>query len=390
MKRLPALVLLILLILLATLAPPPAEVVARGGKAAGGAGPAFPRHVVLVVLGGGVRTADLRDVDLMPNLVALAAEGRLVDDVVSGAPDAYAAAARILTGRADAVDGAAKSRPRWPTIAERVRAERDLPAEKVWFVSFEGGDRLHLAWSDHPEHGAVVGPSTTYGHGPFGQPLRPFLEVLGRPLPMEPEAWTLLRGLRGISREAASIWLPASVDAGLPRSEGVERALLRELDRKALLNTSPGPRDEEAIRAALTVLEVHRPVLTVVLLGEAEQAQASYAAYRAVLGAADAGLGRLRAAVAADSEMAGATTFVVVPDRGRNEAPDAKGRLGADDASKGRGRVAAVLAGPGLARRPGRLGPRALEDLAPTIGHLLGVAVPDATGTAWGPLLAPR
>ena len=71
-----------------------------------------------------------------------------------------------------------------------------------------------------------------------------------------------------------------------------------------------------------------RPILTVVRLGEAEQAQVSLERYRAVLAANDAGIGRLRAAVAAEERMAGRTLFLVVGDRGRNEQPEAGGALG--------------------------------------------------------------
>ena len=54
----------------------------------------------------------------------------------------------------------------------------------------------------------------------------------------------------------------------------------------------------------------------------------------------DDGLRRLRESVAKDKKMAGKTTFLIVADRGRNEKPDASGRLDADDASKQRGQVA--------------------------------------------------
>lgn len=363
---------------------------ARGGAAAKAKAPQFPDHVVLVVLGGGVRPDDLRDEKLMPTLAAMAAEGRYLDKVAADGDDAYSATARILTGRGERVDPAAKPRPAWPTLCEYVRAGRELPEHGVWFVSFEGGDRLHLAHSSHAQYGAVRAPATTYGAGPFAQPLARFLESLGRPLPQDDAAWEKVRRLRALSREAVAAWLPRSVDAGLPRAERVERALLQELDRKALLNRGPNPRDEQAIRAALTVLAVHRPTLTVVLLGEAEQGQASFDAYRAVLRAADGGLRRLRAAVAADTAMAGRTTFVVVADRPRSAEPDANGRLPEAPASK-RGRpTAVVLHGPGLARRVKVPRVRRIEDLCPTVGHLLGVPTPHAEGGAWTGLLNPR
>ncbi len=380
----------LLLILACALASAPAVSHARGGKKAKPKPPKHPSHVVLVVLGGGVRPDDLKDDELMPTVAAMAEEGRYVTKVESGVADDYSAAVRILTGRSDAVDAAAKPRPAWPTLPEYVRAHGGHGPSSCWLVSFEGGDRLHLAHSSHAKYGAVLAPQTAHGLGAFGQPMESFLEAMGRPLPVEAEGWQRLRRLRNISRQAASIWLPREVAAGRPRTEAVERALLREIDTKSLLNRGPNPRDETAFRAALTVLAVHRPVLTVVLLGEAAQAQASFAAYQAVLKANDRGVRRLQKAVAADPAMAGKTTFVIVADRARAAKPDAQGRLGEAPDDK-RGRMTGVIVhGPGLARRPRLKGPRSLCDLCPTIGHLLGVETPHATGTAWAGLLEPR
>lgn len=352
--------------------------------------PAQPDHVVLVILGGGVRAEDMLDEKLMPAVAAMAKQGRVVKKIESGAPDGYAAAARILTGRDDGLDGARLGRPPNPTLCEYVRRARDLPAEKVWFVSCEGGDHLALAASTHARYGTVFAPSVAYGIGAFAQPLESLLAKLGRPVPTEGDAWGQVRRLRRLSRQLMSVWLPRSVDAGLPRSEVVERALLREIDRKALLVEGPNPKDVLAFRAARNVIEIHRPVLTVIRLGEAEQAQASFEQYRAVLAANDKGIARLQAATAADKQMAGRTTFVVVADRGRNEKADAKGALGEDDESRGRQFVALVASGPGLARRGKLKGDRSIDDVCPTVAQMLGVEASHGTGRIWMELLAPR
>lgn len=356
---------------------------------------AFPEHVVLIILGGGVRSADLADSALMPRLAAMGAAGCVVKKISSGAPDSYSAAMRILTGRRQEIDAARLPRPEHPTLCEYVRRDLDLPAEKVWFVSYEGEDHLHLAYSTDAAYGVACAPGIATGIGAFAHPLESFLEARGRPDPIEPGAWKVLRRLRRMSREARRSLLPRDLDAGLPRAERVERALLRELDRKRhpdlLALTHPlNPRDEQAIRAAQTVLAVHRPALTVVRLGEAARAVASYEAYRKVLAAADAGIGRLRDAVAADKLLAGKTSFLVLSDRGRNEKPDAAGRLDADDASRQRGFVRLVFVGPGLRRRGRVEGARSLDDVCPSIAHLLGVRTPSANGRIWAGLFNER
>lgn len=357
--------------------------------------PRFPDHVVLVILGGGVRTADMADAVLMPRLAAMGAAGCVVTKITSGEPDSYSAAMRILTGRHEEIPAARLPRPDYPTLCEYVRRDLELPAEKVWFISYDGEDHLHLAYSTDAGYGVACAPGIATGIGAFASPLKGFLEAHGRPDPVEPAAWKALRRLRLMSREARRSLLPRDLDAGLPRAERVERALLRELDRKRhpdllALSHPLTPRDEQAIRATLTVLAVHRPVLTVVRLGEAAQAVASYSAYRKVLAAADAGLGRLLDAVAADKRLAGHTSIVVVSDRGRNERPDEAGRLDADDASRQRGFVRLVFVGPGLRRRGRVEGARSLDDVCPSIGHLLGVRTPAASGRIWAGLFHER
>lgn len=357
--------------------------------------PKFPEHVVVVIVGGGVRAADFGDAKTMPRLKALMDRGRVVKKVQAGAPDPYSATMRILTGRNETIEAAKLPRSAYPTLMEYVRHDRKLPAEKVWYVSFEGGDHLHLATSTDAAYGVAAAPSVATGVGAFAGPLARFLEDRGRPDPVEDDAWAVLRKLRLLGREARRSWLPQDLDAGLPSAERVERALLRELDRKrhpALLKqTHPTtPRDEQAIRAALTVLAVHRPVLTVIRLGEAERAVHSFDEYRAVLAHADEGLGRLEDAVAADEQMRGKTTFVVLPDLGRNEKPDAEGRLGADDASKQRTRVSVVFAGPGLRRRGRVEGDASLDDVCPSVAWLLGARAPAANGRVWTGLFRDR
>jgi hypothetical protein len=348
-----------------------------------------PTHVVYIVLGGGVRAADVLDPTLMPNVAAMAKAGRVVTGIESGAKDAYGAAARLLTGRDDGLGGATLGRPSAPTLAEYLRQARDLPRTQAWLVSHRGGGHLALAASTHERFGPALGPATAHGAGAFAGPLSGLLEKLGRPLPLSPGAWGQLRKLRTLSRGVASVWLPASVDAGLPRAEAVERALLRELDRKALLVEGPGPNDVRAFRAARTVLEIHRPALTVLLLGEAEQGQVAYDRYRAVLQANDAWIGRLGKTVAAIDAMAGRTAFVVVTDRGRNEKPDAAGALGEDDDSKQRRHAVLVADGPGILARGAIRGPKRLEDVCATLGRLLGVKTPHADGRPWDGLVSP-
>jgi hypothetical protein len=362
---------------------------AVGGPDARAADPplAAPEHVVLVIVGGGVRAKDLLDGALLPAVKALAAEGTTVDAVASPKDNPWLAARDLLTGRSDEPDAPGKPVPAHPTVFEFLRAAGKTPAEQVWFVSPAGGDDLALAASTHAAFGPALGARTAHGDGAFGEPMKAFLDDLGRPVPVPETVWPLLRRLRGLNRDAAGPFLPDDVDAGSVAAERVERAVLTELDRRSLLVKGANPADQRALRAAHTLLVVHRPRLLVVRLTVGESAQESVAAYQAALRVADQGVERLRAAVLADPLLAARTAFVVATDTGRNAKPSARGTLDADDESPERRTAVVVLGGAGI--RPGGKvkGARALVDVVPTLGRLLGVPTPGVTGRAWDEVL---
>lgn len=341
----------------------------------------------MLIVGGGVRARELLDGARMPAVKALAAEGAVVDAVASPRDNPWLAARDLLTGRNDEPDAPGRPPPANPTLFEFLRAGGGVAPEQVWFVSPNGGEDLALAASTNPGFGPALGARTAHGDGAFGEPLKAFLDDLGRPVPVPETVWPLLRRLRGLNRQAAGPFLPDDVDAGTVESERVERAVLTELDRKSTLVRGASPGDQRALRAAHTLLVVHRPRLLVVRLTGGEAAQESLDAYHAALRVADEGLARLRAAVAQDPQLAGKTAFVVTTDTGRNAKLNARGALDADDESPDRRTAAVVLAGAGV-KAGGRVkGARALVDLVPTLGRLLSVATPGATGRAWDEVL---
>lgn len=335
---------------------------------------ATPRHVVLVIFGGGVRVEHLTDKARMPHVAALAAEGRVFPRVVSDATDGPTAVARILTGASSPGPDLATAPPQAPTLAEYVRDGRKLPAEQVWHVAFDGSAAERESHSTHPNLGKAFAPRVAFGAGPVGEPLTTFLEQLGRPVPLAPAAFELLTSLRRMNATVAASRLPLDVRVGLPAFDRVERAVLKELDRRAALVRGPNPADERAWRAAQTVLRIHRPLLTIVRLGEAEIADTSPARYRAVMKANDRSFARLRALVEADKAMQGGTLFVLLPDRQRVERDGAL--------PVGPGMVSVVVHGPGM-KRWSLKGPRRVEDVCPTIAAVLGVETPEADGRSW-------
>lgn len=342
-----------------------------------------PRRVVLLVLGGGVRAGDLLERDLMPGVAAHAAAGLRAEGLPAARETAWLCLRDLLTGRED--EPAAPGRPGsvHPTLFEVLRAQPGVRAQDAWLVDASAGEEPGLEASSHPGYGPTLAACTAGGAGSFGTPLAPFLEQVGRPLPVEEPVWPLLRRLREVNRQAAGPFLPPELAAGLAESERIERAVLAEIDRKAAFIKAASVADEQATRAALTVLGVHRPRLLVLRLVGAEAGQQGLAAYEEALRQADQAFQRLRAAVAADPVLASSTVLGVATETGRNARPDASGALGMDEAGPARRMAACVLAGPGIKAgcRP-KAGAR-LADIAPTLARLLGCELPGAQGRAW-------
>ncbi len=349
--------------------------------------PQGPRRLVLLVLGGGVRAGDVLDASRMPTAAALAEEGLLADALPTPRANAYLALRDLLTGRQDEADEPGRPRTAWPTLFEHVQEHgREVAArslEDVWFVEADAVAGPGLSSSTHPSYGPTLGARMARGDGAFGEPLKSFLEQMGRPLPVAEQVWPLLRRLRGVNRKAVGTFLPEGVDSGTLEAERVERAVLAELDRKATFVKAPSVGDEKATRAALTVLAVHRPRLLVLRLTGAEVGQQSVVAYFEALRQADQALARLRAAVAADPALASGTAFAVATEMGRNAKPDASGGLGATEESPSRRRALLLAAGPGFKKGSKPKGGGALADVAPTLARWLGASMPHATGRVW-------
>jgi len=358
------------------------------------AGPAAsrPEHVVLVILGGGVRTKELLGrPDLLPTVRAIGAAGFASEGWAAGGADPTEATKAILCGRAFPVTTPGRMQPAFPTLLEYVRAGLGLSPEAVWFASYADGEALALGASDHADFGGRVAPRLASGDGPFAEPLRALFRLYGRPNPTKERTWAQLARLRLVAREEAArrMGTPAAADDAA-ESLRVERALLEEVDRRATDIGGPAGLDVRAMRAGLGVLRLFRPTLLVIRLGQADVAQKSLTDYWEVLKQADAELARLRAEIASDPALRGTTTLLVTTDLGRDVEQNAAGGYGRGDGSKEQTTSALVGEGPGLRKGASPRSPRDARDLCPTIGRLLGVPTPFAEGVVREELLTPR
>ena len=373
--------------ILATLA----LVVAASPASPGPGTPERPEHVVLVIVGGGVRTKEfLGRPDLLPTVHAIGAAGFSSDGWKAGGAEPTDAAKALLCGRAVPVVTPGRVRPGFPTILEYARAGLSLPADAVWFASYADGDALSLGASDHADFGDQAAPRLAYGEGPFSGALGPLFRLYGRPNPTKERTWTQLALLRRVAREEAAGRLGARAsEDGVEDGLRVERTLLEEVDRRALEFSGLAGLDVRAMRAGVSVLRLFHPRLLVIRLGQADVAQKSLSDYGDVLKQVDAELARLRAAIAADPSLARTTTLLVATELGRDAVQNATGGYGRSDGSLEHTTAAVVGEGPGLRRGVTLKAPRDLRDLCPTLGRLLGVPTPFVEGVVRDDLLLP-
>ena len=230
------------------------------------AGPSAPRceRVVLVVMGGGIRTKEfLGRPDLMPTVKEIAGAGFSCAGLAIAGRDHDDAVKGILTGRTIPIVTPGRARPTWPTLLEYARKGLRLPAKGAWLASYVDGDGLVLGASDHADYGDAFAPRLAYGEGPFGEPLKSLFAFFGRPNPTKPRTWGLLAGLRAVTAKEAEKRLPGALASTSAEDVRLERALLEEVDRRASGYSGAGGLDARALRAATTVLRVFRPTLLV-------------------------------------------------------------------------------------------------------------------------------
>lgn len=346
------------------------------------------QRVVLVVFGGGVRARELLGrPDLCPTLRAIGAAGSASDGWACAGADPTDATKAILLGRTVPVMTPGRVRPDRPTMLECARKGLSLDAGRVWFASYADGEALAIASSDHESYGPAFAPSIAVREGPFAERLRGLFRLFGRPDPTKERTWEHLRRLRRAT--AAASQAQGVDDAGTDEGMRLERALLEEVDRRAVDLGGAAGLDARAMRAGITVLRLFRPVLLVIRLGQADVGSKSVAEYFDVLHRDDQELARLRAAIASDPALAGSTTLIVTSDLGRDQDAGPAGGLGRGDGSIDATTCAVVAEGPGVRKGALPRAPRDVRDLAPSIARLLGFAMPFAEGRAREDWLAP-
>ncbi|MCI0586613.1 MAG: hypothetical protein L0323_07215 [Planctomycetes bacterium] len=355
-----------------------AAAVAGPGSLAAIAGAPKTKRVVLVAFAGGIRSRELLDATIAPNLARLAASGVAYPETVVRNVGHYGAALSVFSGCVEVAGIRENMRGANPTIFEYVRRGTGLPATQVWLSATGGEQQVNYAFSDHPRYGSAYGANLVSGEGIFNPEFRTVLEKFGKLPPPDAGREERLRGLR------AAVESPDRVKSVAPNdpesAAAVARYLLEELNAGTSRLTGPGAADAKAFRVASNLFRIFKPKLLGISLIQADVAHSSFNDYVEVIRRNDAELGRLLDGIGADAELRESTAVLVLPEFGRDKDLNERRGLDHGDASESLLRIALVASGPDF--RKGKVVKEAVEsiDVCPTIAKIFGVPAESARG----------
>jgi hypothetical protein len=337
-------------------------------KAAGSAG---KKKVVVITFGGGARDQETFAPEGQENIPHLMSEfiprASFFTQVVNrGILGHYVATASLATGVYETINNFASLPPEHPTVFEYFRKDLKRPSSDAWVVAPSNGFNR-------------IGESTHRSYGP-GLGARVILPKHLLKATMSKHGTDYEHLLR--DNYETPYYTPelAGNEFELQQLETILK--LSADDFKAHARTLSSP-DELSVYIARQLMRQVAPSLLWITMHDIDVAHAgAYSLYIEGIRRTDRLCSELWKAIEADSEYAGKTTLIILPDFGRDADDDAGGngfqhhRTG--DALS---RTTWMLAmGPGI--REGVVYDRAVEslDLVPTIGSLLGFSASLAEG----------
>lgn len=334
------------------------------------------KHVVLVVMSGGVRSREtFGSPGQVPNLVKMAEEGVLFTRLRTANLGHFGASMSIVTGISEARGIRDNARGPDPTIFEYVRKDLGLSAQDVWVATAGGAQQVNYAYGLHPEYGARFGATTLDGDGVFNEEFKALVKRFGAPRPLGEVPSKKVMGLR----EALRGGKPAGAEA--EARARVERYILDELGGGTSELRGAGAGDAKALRLARNLLSVFRPRLIGVVLQDADIAHGSFNGYSEVVRRNDAAIGELVDAIRGDAELRDSTAVFVLPEFGRDADLNTRRGLDHGDGSDDLRFVHGLAWGPDFRKNVVVKDDRRTIDFTPTIAQVFGAKARLAKGS---------
>jgi hypothetical protein len=342
-----------------------------------------PNRAIVVTFGGGVRWEDTFAPEGWPNIP------HLVSDLVpqglfypearyEGLTGHFNATGAIVTGRLQNVDAYGNEPPTAPTVFECFRKERGLPPEAAWVVASNkafgllGGSKLR-DWGDPcaanvilPKQFLVEAIKSAVGtnNGPGVEDRQALAERMVSALDegYEGFGWRIHESGRGLAKE---------VRASLAKS-------LLDYFNDPLVPTSG---DELTFFMAKEVMSRLAPPLVLVNFWDIDIAHfGAYSLYLEAIRRTDRLVHGLWEHAQSLPVYAGRTTFVVLPEMGRDGDPRGNGFANHRSGDESCRRLWLLALGAGVPRGLVSERPIRTLDVAPTLGRVLGFKMPEGEG----------
>ncbi len=305
------------------------------------------KHVVLIAFAGGVRSRETFGAPgNVPTLKAMADDGVLYTRTKSSNLGHFGAALSLFTGIAEPRGIRENSRGPDPTIFEYVRKDAGLAANDVWISTSGGAQQTNFSYSYHADYGEKFGANTIDGDGLFNSDFKAIVKSFGAPRELDAKESAVLQHLRGSieTRDGAKA-LNSAESAAL-----VERYILDELTRGTSDIRGANAADAKALRVARNLLAIFKPKLIAVVLQQADIAHNSFNGYVDIIRQNDAAIGELWKAVKDDKELRESTSFVILPEFGRDRDLNSRRGLDHGDGSEDLNYISTVCWGPDFKR----------------------------------------
>jgi hypothetical protein len=324
------------------------------------------KHLVLIAFAGGVRSRETFGSPAnIPSLRAMADEGVLFNRTKTANLGHFGTALSIFTGISEARGIRENARGPDPTLFEYLRKDGGMSESDVWISTSGGAQQTNYSASSHREYGPKYGANVLDGDGIFNAEFKDLLAGFGkmREVPSgESDALREMRKILDSGKQGASAESAARI----------EKYILEELTRGTANISGAAASDRKAIRVARNLVTIFKPKVTGIVLQNADTAHGSYNGYVEVIRQNDAAIGELWEGVKADPELRDSTSFIVLPEFGRDRDLNSRRGLDHGDGSDDLRYVTTTCWGPDF--KQGVEYDDAIDaiDIAPTVTSMFG------------------
>ena len=342
------------------------------------------RYVVLIGMAGGVRSKEtIHKPEHIPNIMKkIVANGVVFTNTATNGSGHFGSTYSIFTGNSERSYSRSLEPSPNPTIFEYLRKHCGYPADRVWISTLGSQQDKLLACGSHEQYGPDYGANLISGSGLFNQEFKSVMDYFGKPSKNTEVEEKALASIRGPIAESSRARLASGglVSNSPEKVAEIERYILDEVAGGKQALTGPGAADAQALRLGFQIMRIFRPYIMGIRLAQADVGHGNFNAYVDVIRRNDGEIGSLWDMVQADKQLKGKTTFVMVPEFGRDRDLNKQGGLDHGDGSDDLRKVTMIIAGAGVKKGKTLTGDIEVVDIVPTICHLFGIEAPYSTG----------